>query len=255
MSDEQKKAEIVADRALVIPGVRRGLLRRMGTLILSADRLIFLPRREGEDESLQRLHDSAGDEAIEAVDAIARVAAADEHGLVLPRGKRGLAPPDEDGRLRLLPVGEEEDLLVPLDACPLLILTMGLRPAPDATSTVALLTGGGMSQEAVDPDARSGWSGPISAGSSAFLTVIVLPSFLLLCLLLVEEVDDELGAVVYLFGAVGMLVLYFVTVAHAGWGFFRREITRMWGISTIPFALISALVLMGLSLFALDELF
>lgn len=255
MSDEKIKAEIVADRVLVIPGVRRGLLRRMGTLILSADRLIFFPRREGEDEPLQRLYDSAGDEAVEAVDAIARVAAADEHGLVLPRRKRGLAPPDEDGRLRLLPVGEEEDLLVPLDACPLMTLMMGLQTSPDMTSTAALLSGIGAGEAAADTDARPGWSGPISAGSSAFLTVIVLPLFLLICLLLVEGVDDELGAVVYLFGAIGMLVLYFVTVAYAGWGFFRRESTRMWGISTVPFAMISALVLMGLSIFALDELF
>lgn len=249
-------ATIVAHRAVVVPGVRRGLLRRQGTLVVSADRLIFLPHREGEDDPLRRLRDADGDAAIEAVDAIARVAAADEHGLVLPRGKRGLAPPDEDGRLRLLTVGEEEDLLIPLEACPLLTLVMGLR-GTEASTTPALLGGGGRDDRDndLDDDERRGWAGPISSGSAAFLTVIVLPVFLLLCLLLVEEVDDELGALVYIMGALGMLVLFFATVVGAAWAFFRREATRIWGIAAVPFSLVSGLVLMALSVLALEKLF
>jgi len=252
MSEEPRQTRIVADRALVVEGVRRGLLRRSGTLVLSAEKLIFLPRREGEEEVLQRLLGAEGDATIEAVDAVARVAAADEHGLVVQRGRKGLAPPDEDGRLRLLPVGEEEDLLVPLEATPLMTLLMGL-PSSEPSAAAAIL--GGPPQEADDPDERPGWTGPVSGGLSALLTVIVLPVFLLMCLLLAEEVDDELGALVYVLGAAGMLVLYLGTIGGAVWGFIRREVTRMWGIATVPFGLISGLVLLALSVLALEELF
>jgi len=248
---------------LVVPGVRKGILRVQGTVVVTPRRLLFLPDEGKGKEAVDRLVEEADDEAMK--EAVAAAAVVDG-GIEVLRGHPGLGPPDEDGRLRLGALGEEDDLLLPLDAQPLLTLVMGppsrlpgaASPHPSAGPSWPD-SGTGAPRPAwptaAEGDEIPGWLGPISGAAGALCALLGLPILVLLSVFLVEEVDDELGSLVFLLGAAMLGMVHLASFVGATFAFVRREVTRLWGISTVAFAGLSGIFLFAGCLIALEELF
>jgi hypothetical protein len=265
MSEDTYEARLLAGQVLLVPGVRKGILRKPGTLILTRGKLLFLPEAGAAGEAVEKLAACEEDAAVgDALDAAIAAAKDSPHALELARGAPGLAPPDDEGRLRLLALGEEDDLLVPPPAVGLVALVMGPRgtaQAPTAASPVfaqpamAAAAPPPVFAAAAPGEEIPGWIGPISGGVGALLSLIGLPLLVLASVMLVEEVDDELGAVVFLLGAAVLTLTHLGTFVSAGFGFVRRETTRLWGLSTLAFAGLTFMILMVGSLVALEELF
>lgn len=275
MSEDTYEARLLAGQVLLVPGVRKGIMRRPGILVLTRNKLLFLPEDGACGEAGEALVGCEDDEKIaEAMDAAIHAVTANDHGVLVYRGTPGLASPDEDGRLRLTVLGLEDDLLIPPPAAGLVSLVMGPEtpqahpqaafaaafqaPAagtPAAAAPIAMAAapppvfGGGQGAEV------PGWTGPISGGAGALLSLIGLPLLVLASVMLVEEVDDELGAVVFLLGAAVLSLSHLGTFVGAGFAFARREVTRLWGLSTLAFAGLTFMILMAGSLVALEELF
>ncbi len=253
----------MADRVLQVPGVRKGILRRPGALVITRRRLLFVPEGDEGDEAMQRLGD-VGPDGLDGVlkEMLAACATEDEAMSVL-RGTPGLSPPDEDGRLRLLAVGEEDDLLIPAPAQPLVALILGPPARSSSAPARAMAPVSATRRQLAEPllappgieGDRPGWLGPISSGVSVLLTLIVMPLMVLFCVLMAEEVDDELGAVVFLLGSGTLAMVHLATFVGAGVAFARREITKYWGLPTVLFAGFTALICMVGCLVALEELF
>lgn len=265
MSEDTYEARLLAGQVLLVPGVRKGILRKPGTLILTRSKLLFLPEAGACGEAVEKLASCQDDAEVgDALDdAVAAVKEAD-HGLALARGTQGLAPPDDEGRLRLAALGLEDDLLVPPPAVGLVALVMGPRstagappPPPSAFAHPAMAAAAPppVFAAAAPGEEIPGWIGPISGGVGALLSLIGLPLLVLASVMLVEEVDDELGAMVFLLGAAVLTLTHLGTFVSAGFGFVRRETTRLWGLSTLAFAGLTFMILMVGSLVALEELF
>jgi len=267
MCEDTYEARLLAGQVLLVPGVRKGILRKPGTLILTRSKLLFLPETGACGEAGQQLASCEEDAEVgDALDAaIAAVEDAD-HGINLSRGIPGLAPPDDEGRLRLAAIGEEDDLLVPPPAVGLVALVMGPKnaqvvpaPAHAAYAQTAYAAAANVPPHTFAASAPgeevAGWIGPLSGGAGALLALIGLPLLVLASVMLVEEVDDELGAVVFLLGAAMLVLAHLGTFISAGFAFVRREITRLWGLSTLAFAGLTFMILMVGSLVALEELF
>ena len=267
MSEDNYEARLLAGQVLLVPGVRKGILRKPGILILTRSRLLFLPETGKCGEAGQRLAGCEDDTFVsDALDAAIAATEDDDHGMCLKRGQPGLGPPDDEGRLRLLALGEEDDLLIPPPAVGLVRLVMGPRvtaphaagaPTPQALAFQTPVAGAPPSLFAPTEGSAEipGWTGPISGGVGALLALVGLPLLVLASVMLVEEVDDELGAVVFLLGAAVLALSHLGTFVGAGFGFARREVTRLWGLGTLAFAGLTGLILMAGCLIALEELF
>lgn len=265
MSEDNYEARLLAGQVLLVPGVRKGILRKPGTLILTRNKLLFLPETGAAGEAVEKLTSCEDDAEVgEALDAAVAAVKLSEHALELARGAPGLGPPDDEGRLRLIALGEEDDLLVPPPAVGLVALVMGPRgsanapPGPPpvfAQPAMAAAAPQPVFSAAAGGEEIPGWIGPISGGAGALLSLVGLPLLVLASVMMVEEVDDELGAVVFLLGAAVLTLIHLGTFVSAGFGFVRRETTRLWGLSTLAFAGLTFMILMVGSLVALDELF
>lgn len=262
MTDDEIRAQLVGDRCLVVPGVRKGILRARGTVVVTPRRFLFLPEGGKGKEAVDRLVEEADEDAMRGAVAAAAVV---DGGIELLRGHPGLGPPDEDGRMRLGALGEEDDLLIPLDAQPLVVLVMGpaSRPAratapPRGPAHAWSETPSGERPQwpsVVEGEQRSGWLGPISGAAGALCALLGLPVLVLVSVFLVEEVDDELGALVFLLGAAMLAMVHLGSFVGATFAFVRREVTRLWGISTVAFAGLTGIFLLAGCLIALEELF
>lgn len=265
MSEDTYEARLLAGQVLMVPGVRKGILRKPGTLVLTRSKLLFMPETGACGEAVARLASCEDDaEVSDAMDAAFAAVRNADHGLALARGTPGLGPPDDEGRLRLAALGEDDDLLVPPPAVGLVALVMGPRGStgvpPAAAHAFALPAMAAAAPPpvfapAIPGEEVPGWIGPLSGGVGALLSLIGLPLLVLASVMLVEEVDDELGAVVFLLGAAVLTLTHMGTFVSAGFAFVRRETTRLWGLSTLAFAGLTIMILMVGSLAALDELF
>ncbi len=274
MSEDTYEARLLAGQVLLVPGVRKGILRKPGILVLTRRMLLFLPEDGACGEAGEALLGCEDDEKVaDALDVAVEAVEGDRNGIGIQRGTPGLGPPDEDGRLRLVSLGVEDDLLIPPPAKGLVALVMGPQPAmapPAAVPSMFQAPAAAAPAEvalaapAVAPPPVfggapgvdiPGWTGPISGGAGALLSLIGLPLLVLASVMLVEEVDDELGAVVFLLGAAVLSLAHLGTFVGAGFAFARREITRLWGLSTLAFAGLTFMILMAGSLVALEELF
>jgi hypothetical protein len=261
MTDQTLEPRLVANRVLLVPGVRKGILRKPGSLVITRMRLVFVPEGGGGDEALQRLDGVPVDEITGVLKEMLAACSSEDEAMSVPRNMAGLAPPDDDGRLRLLPLGEEDDLLVPTASQPLVALTMGPpqpqrgAPARSMAPVSAAMAPAQSGVPAAPVGERPGWLGPINGGVGALLALLVLPLLVLFCVLMAEEVDDELGAVVFLLGSGTLGLAHLATFVGAGFGFARREFTRFWGLSTVAFAGLTGLICMAGCLVALEELF
>lgn len=263
MNEDETRAQLVGGRCLVVPGVRKGILRARGTVVVTPRRLLFLPDEGRGREAVVRLVEEADEDAMKEAVAVAAVL---EGAIELLRGHPGLGPPDEDGRMRLGALGEEDDLLIPLDAQSLMVLVMGpriglTRSAPDprqstpAWSEAARRDRPPAWPSGVEGSEVPGWLGPISGATGALGSLLALPILVLLSVFLVEEVDDELGALVFLLGAAMLGLVHLASFVGATFAFVRREVTRLWGISTVAFAGLTGIFLLAGCLIALEELF
>jgi len=260
MSDETR-AQLVGDRCLVVPGVRKGILRAHGAVVVTPRRLLFLPDEGKGGQAVERLLQDADEAALRDAEV---VAAAVDGGVAVRRGHPGLGPPDDDGRLRLGALGEEDDLLIPVEAKPLLVLVMGATsrafgPPAGARSTAA---GEAAVREqapawptAADGEETPGWLGPISGAVGAMSALLGLPLLVVLSVFTFEEVDDELGALLFLLGTALLCMIHLASFVGAVFAFARREVTRLWGLSTLAFGGLSGIFLLAGCLIALERLF
>jgi len=84
---------------------------------------------------------------------------------------------------------------------------------------------------------------------------VVLPIVGLACIFIGEEIDDDLGAMLFLVTGGGTFVALLGTVAGSVASFVRKEANRWWGLTApILWMLASMLILVG-AMVALDELF
>ena len=238
---------------LWIPGVRRGILRVPGALIVTEERLLFVPDEGRGGPAVQQLLDSE-DDPDEAVKEVIAAAAVEDEGMAIPRGKPGLSSPDDEGRLWLVAIGAEDDLLIPRDAVSVLRLVMGPSALP-ATAASPVPSVGNLLLDRPPAAESPGWLGPISGGAGVLAALIGLPVLVLTAVLITEEEDDELGALIFLLGGAVLAMVHLGTFVGATFGFVRNETTRLWGLSTVASAGLSGLFLLAGSLIALEELF
>jgi hypothetical protein len=257
MNDETE-LQVDGQRLVRIPDARRGILRHLGTLVLTRDLLLFVPPDPGAAAELEAAAAADDDESFaELLDALATRVAALPRGTVISRAHPALIPPDADGRVRLMQLGEEDDLLIPADRIRLVQLILGppriVPPPPPPIDSVPMFAG--TTAPVYAEGGPGGWIGPVSAGLSVLLTWAVLPVVCLISIFVVEEMDDELGAMLFLVGGGALMMAHLGTTVGTVMSFVRRERNRWWGL-TAPFMLLfsSAVILVG-SLVALDELF
>ena len=256
MNDETEMT--IDDQRLVQIRARRGILRHPGTLVLTRDLLLFVPPDARAAAELEAAAAAEDDESFaELMGALAVRVATLPHGTVISRSHPALQPPDADGRIRLVQLGEEDDLLIPADRIRLVQLILGPPriepPPPPPIDSVPMF--GGTTAPVYAEAGPGGWIGPVSAALSVLLTWAALPVVCLISIFVVEEMDDELGAMLFLVGGGALMMAHLGTTVGTVMSFVRRERNRWWGL-TAPFMLLfsSAVILVG-SLVALDELF
>lgn len=286
---EPTQARIVNQRLLRVDGARKGILRVPGTLVLTQQQMLFVPDEEPTSAALERVCGAGDDEDFAgAIGELVSQVAAHVHGVDVPRFHPALQPPDADGRIHLLQVGEEDDILLPVGDGPLVQLMLGPgrieapyspsspfgHPAPamapgtypgTAPRMAALGAPPGSMPAPANPwgamtpgygyDRPGGWIGPASAITATLLAVVVLPVVSLGCIFIGDEIDDDLGAMLFLVAGGATFIALLGSVAGAVASFVRRERNRWWGlVSPIMWMLASVLILVG-SMIALDELF
>lgn len=249
-------AELIQQRVLLITGVRRGILRHPGTLVVTPRKLLFLPDGDAATAALSGLTDAGEDELDGALRLLVGLASTGE-GMDLPRSHPALKAPDDDGRLRLLALGEDDDLLIPVPDLPLLRLVMG--PARRAASADRLsaeaLLGRVSTGEGTEDEDGGGWIGPVSGGASALLSLMALPALVVVAIIVGEEADDEIGALLFLVGASALMLAHLGGIGGTVAAFVQRERNRWWGLAAPFFTMTSAVVALAGALVALDELF
>ena len=256
MSD-QSELRIEGHRLVRIPDTRRGILRHPGTLVITRDLLMFVPADAGADGEIDRAIATIDDDFPEALGALSARIASLPQGTVISRAHPALSPPDDDGRLRLAQLGQEDDLLLPADHVRPVQLLLGPPrvepPPPPPIATVPRFAG--TTGPAYRETGPGGWIGPVSGGLSVLLTWALLPVMCLISIFVVEEVDDELGAMLFLVGGGALMTAHLGTVVGTVMSFVRRERNRWWGLAAAFMLLLSSAVILVGSLVALDELF
>ncbi len=252
MTDEPQASQFIARRALVVSGVKQGIHRRPGTLIITRHRLAFLPATDGDDEVLQALLDCDQESSAEAeLTAILSAARSRQWGVLLDRDHPELTAPDADGRLHLLPLGQEDDLLVPYAEAPLVATVLG----PDHQSMAGVPRHPNRAAPVTPVDGPAGWIGPVTAVTSTALSLLAVPLLAGFAVAIAESGDEDVATVIFLMGSAILALSHLGTIGAAALGFQRGERTRMWGLATLPFALLSMLVLLVGCAISLEKLF